>query len=109
MGGARITIGPFILGGGGGGFDEQIDTHTLQEASDATGGKLFVLNTAEVVRNAGVLENATETISRELRSQYSLGYTSSPRGERYHSVHVETRRADGENLAVRTQKGYAKD
>jgi len=109
MGGARIMIGPFIIGGGGGGLDEQIDTRTLEEASDATGGKLFVLNTADVVRNASVLENATETISHELRSQYSLGYTSSLRGGHYHNVRVETRRADAENLAVRTQKGYATD
>jgi Ca-activated chloride channel family protein len=107
MGGARITIGPFIIGGGGGGgLDEQIDSRALQEASDATGGKLFVLNTADVVGNAGVLENATQTISRELRSQYSLGYTSSLRGSRYRSLRIETRRADAENLAVRTQKGY---
>ncbi|HJY81567.1 MAG TPA: VWA domain-containing protein [Candidatus Binatia bacterium] len=107
MGGAQITIGPFVIGGGAGGLDdEQIDTRTLQEASDATGGKLFVLNTADVVGNTGVLENATQTISRELRSQYSLGYTSSLRGSHYRSLRVETRRADGENLAVRTQKGY---
>ncbi len=107
MGGAQITIGPFVIGGGGSGLDdEQIDTRTLQEASDATGGKLFVLNTADVVGNAGVLENATQTISRELRSQYSLGYTSSLRGSHYRSLRVETRRAEAENLAVRTQKGY---
>ncbi len=108
MGGAQITIGPFTIGGGGGGgVDEQIDSRTLQEASDATGGKLFVLNTADVVGNAGVIENATQTISRELRSQYSLGYTSSLRGNHYRNLRVETRRADAENLAVRTQKGYA--
>jgi Ca-activated chloride channel homolog len=107
MGGPQITIGPFIIGGGGGGVDEQIDTRTLQEASDATGGRLFVLGTADVERNSSVLEDATQTISRELRSQYSLGYTSSLPGERYRSVHVEARRADAENLAVRTQKGYA--
>ncbi len=108
MGGAQIAIGPFIIGGGGGGgFDEQIDSRTLQEASDATGGKLFVLNTADVVGNAGVIENATQTISRELRSQYSLGYTSSLPGNHYRNLRVETRRADAENLAVRAQKGYA--
>jgi Ca-activated chloride channel family protein len=108
MGGAQIAIGPFIIGGGGGGgFDEQIDSRTLQEASDATGGKLFVLNTADVVENAGVIENATQTISRELRSQYSLGYTSSLPGNHYRNLRVETRRADAENLAVRAQKGYA--
>jgi len=109
MGAPQITIGPFIIGGGGGGGDEQIDTRTLQEASDATGGRLFVLGTADVERNASVLEDATQTISRELRSQYSLGYTSSLPGDRYRSVHVEARRADAENLAVRTQKGYATD
>jgi len=107
MGGAQIAIGPFIIGGGGGGVDEQIDSRTLQEASDATGGKLFVLNTADVVGNASVIENATQTISRELRSQYSLGYTSSLRGNHYRNLRVETRRADAENLAVRAQKGYA--
>jgi len=108
MGGAQIAIGPFIIGGGGGGgFDEQIDSRTLQEASDATGGKLFVLNTADVVGNAGVIENATQTISRELRSQYSLGYASSLPGNHYRNLRVETRRADAENLAVRAQKGYA--
>jgi len=106
MGGAQIAIGPFIIGGGGG-VDEQIDSRTLQEASDATGGKLFVLNTADVVGNAGVIENATQTISRELRSQYSLGYASSLPGNHYRNLRVETRRADAENLAVRAQKGYA--
>ena len=110
LGGARITIGPFIIGGGGGGmFDEQIDSRTLQEASDATGGQLFVLSTNDVVGNANVLDNATQTISRELRSQYSLGYRATPGGDRYRSVHVETRRPDADNLVVRAQKGYAVD
>ncbi|MBI3300568.1 MAG: VWA domain-containing protein [Deltaproteobacteria bacterium] len=107
-GGARITIGPFILGGGGGGmFDEQIDDRTLHEISDQAGGKLFVLSTADVVGNASVLDTATQTISHELRQQYSLGYTSSRGGTRYRSVRVETRRADADNLVVRAQKGYA--
>jgi VWFA-related protein len=110
MGGARITIGPFVLGGGGvGGLDDQIDTRTLQEASDATGGKLFVLGTNDVLGNANVLDNATQTISSELRSQYSLGYTSSLGGTRYRDVRIETRRKGEDRLVVRAQKGYAVD
>ena len=110
MGGPRIAIGPFILGGGGGGmFDEQIDSRTLQEASEATGGQLFVLNTHDVVGNANVLDTAIQTISSELRSQYSLGYRAAPGGNRYRDVHIEARRAGADNLVVRAQKGYAND
>jgi len=110
MGGPRIAIGPFIIGGGGGGmFDEQIDARTLQEASDATGGQLFVLSTHDVEGNANVLDNATQTISHELRSQYSLGYRAAPGGDRYRDVQVETRGPNAGNLIVRAQKGYAVD
>jgi Ca-activated chloride channel family protein len=109
IGGPRIAIGPFIIGGGGGAFDEQIDARTLQEASDATGGQLFVLSTHDVVNNASVLEHATQTISRELRSQYSLGYRAAPGGDRYRDVRVETRRPGDDRLVVRSSKGYAVD
>jgi len=109
VGGPRIAIGPFIVGGGGGAFDEQIDARTLQEASDATGGQLFVLSTHDVMGNANVLDHATQTISRELRSQYSLGYRAASGGERYRDVHVETRRTGDDSLVVRSQKGYAVD
>ena len=83
-----------------------MDSRTLQEISEETGGKHFLLNTADVIGNAAVLDTATQTISRELRQQYSLGYTSSQSGNRYHSVRVEPRRGD---LVVRAQKGYEAD
>jgi hypothetical protein len=90
-------------------FDEQIDTRTLQEASDATGGQLFVLNTRDVVGNANVLDTAVQTISSELRSQYSLGYRATLGGNRYRDVRVEARRGGAGDLVVRAQKGYADD
>jgi hypothetical protein len=90
-------------------FDEQIDSRTLQEASEATGGQLFVLNTHDIVGNANVLDTAIQTISSELRSQYSLGYRAAPGGNRYRDVHIEARRAGTDNLVVRAQKGYAND
>lgn len=104
-GGIGVAIGPFVFrGGGGGAYNEQVDSRTLQEMSDETGGKHFLLNTADVVGSAAVLDTATQTISRELRQQYSLGYASSSGSNRYRSVRVEARRDD---LVVRAQKGYA--
>jgi Ca-activated chloride channel homolog len=99
---AGLSFGPFSVVGGG--DDDRIDARTLQELSEETGAKLFVLDTADVISNTDVLDTAVQTISRELRQQYSLGYTSSGGGNRYRSVRVETRHGD---LVVRAQKGYA--
>jgi VWFA-related protein len=82
--------------------DEAVDARTLQELSDETGGKNFLLNTADVVGSGMVLDNATQAISDELRQQYSLGYKSPLKGDVHRSVRVEVRR-DG--LVVRTHKG----
>jgi Ca-activated chloride channel family protein len=105
-GGISVAIGPLAVFGGGGGFDEQVDARTLQALSDETGGKHFLLSTHDVIANETVLETATETISRELRVQYSVGYASASGGRRYHNVRVETRQDD---LVVRAQKGYASE
>jgi len=82
--------------------DEAVDSRTLQELSDETGGKNFLLNTADVVGSGMVLDSATQAISDELRQQYSLGYKSPLKGDVYHDIRVEVRR-DG--LKVRTHKG----
>ncbi len=97
-----LGIGPFVLRGGS--ADERVDARTLRMLSEETGGRNFILNTADVVGSTAVLKTAVETISTELRQQYSLGYASSlPPGE-YRSLRVETRRR---GLTVRTQKGTA--
>jgi VWFA-related protein len=82
--------------------EEAVDSRTLQELSNETGGKHFLLNTADIVGNGVVLDNATQAISDELRQQYSLGYKSPLKGDVYHDIRVEVRR-DG--LVVRTHKG----
>lgn len=82
--------------------DEAVDSRTLQELSDETGGKNFLLNTADVVGSGMVLDSATQAIGDELRQQYSLGYKSPLKGDVYHDIRVEVRR-DG--LRVRTHKG----
>jgi Ca-activated chloride channel homolog len=103
-GGPSIVIGPFgtIMGRMGGG-DERVDSHVLQQLSDETGGKNFLLNTRDVVGSGAVLDTAVQTISRELRQQYTLGYSSSLPPDQYRRVQVETKRND---VVVRAQKGY---
>jgi Ca-activated chloride channel family protein len=97
----RGGMSPFV-GGHGSGVDEAVDSHTLQELSDETGGKHFLFNIADVVGSGRVLDSATQAITDELRQQYSLGYKSPLKGDVYRSVRVEVRR-DG--LVVRTYKG----
>jgi len=97
-----LSIGPFAVVIGGG--DERVDSRTLEEISSETGAKHFMLNTADVVGAAAVLDTATQTISDELRQQYSLGYAPTHDGSRYRRIRVEARRND---VIVRAQKGYA--
>ena len=100
-GGSWGARGPFMVRRGGR-VNETVDSRTLQAFSDETGGKYFLLNTADVVGSAAVLDGATQTIADELRHQYSLGYRSPLKGDVYRSVRVETRRA---GLLVRMPQG----
>lgn len=105
---ASLQFGPFILGGGGFSHD-YMDERTLRETTEQTGGKLFTMSAHDVLDNDSVLDNAMATISRELRLQYSLGYTPTRSGSHYRRTRVAVRRPDAENLTVRTQQGYASD
>ena len=102
QGGGGFNIGPFGIVVGG--RDERVDSKTLQRLCDETGGRHFLLNTRDVVGSRAVLDTATQTISRELRFQYSIGYTSAGGGNQYRSVRIESTRPE---VVVRTQKGYA--
>jgi hypothetical protein len=79
-----------------------VDVQVLQTFSDETGGRLFLLNTVDVLGSQTVLDTAVQTISDELRQQYTLGYASPLKGDVYRSVRVEVRRP---GLSARTQKG----
>jgi len=82
--------------------DDTVDVRILQTFSDETGGRSFLLNTADVLGNEAVLDQAIQTISDELRQQYTVGYNSPLRGDVYRGVKVEMRRPD---LSARAQKG----
>ena len=71
----------------------------LKKMSKETGGRVIE------VRRSRSLPAAFEEISQELRSQYSLGYTSSnPRRDgRFRKLRVKTR---GKGLRVQARKGY---
>lgn len=93
-----LFLGPPMMSGG----SDTVDVRTLQEVSEETGGRFFLLNTADAVGSTAVLDEATQAISDELQQQYSLGYLSPLKGGVYRSVRVEVRR-DG--AKVRTHKG----
>lgn len=90
-------------------FGENIDIPTLTQTSESTGGRLFTMTTEDVLSNTDALNVATQTISRELRSQYSLGYTPLKPGSQYRNLRVETQRKDDRQLTVRAPQGYAAD
>lgn len=90
-------------------LEENIDIPTLTQTSESTGGRLFTMTTEDVLSNTDALNVATQTISRELRSQYSLGYTPLKPGSQYRNLRVETQRKDDRQLTVRAPQGYAAD
>jgi Ca-activated chloride channel family protein len=103
MGG--LQIGPFSLGGSGGmgsGFGARI----LRDITHETGGTLFTMDEHDILANQPVLDQAVQTISRELRSQYSLGYAPNRSGSHYRRLRVEARSKEAGQLTVRTQQGY---
>ena len=107
-GGGSFQIGPFSLGMGGSmssGYGDRI----LREIAAASGGTLFLMNENDVIANEPVLDDAIQTISRELRSQYSLGYSPTRSGSQYRRVRVEAHAKNSNRLTVRTQEGYALD
>lgn len=90
------------MGGARGVSNEGVNVKVLQEFSAETGGRHFLLNTADVIGNDEVLDRAIQAISEELRQQYTVGYKSSLKGNMYRNVHIELRRP---GLSARTQKG----
>ena len=82
-----------------------VDVSLLQSLSDTTGAQYFFLSPKDVLGSHTVLEQATQTIARELRQQYSLGYLSPLKGDVYREVQVEIRHPHHTGLIVRTHKG----
>jgi Ca-activated chloride channel family protein len=85
----------------GGAADDRVDARTLQILSTETGAKTFIIRE---VGDGELLRQATQSISEELREQYTVGFTSpNPARGGYRSLKVEVpRRPD---LTVRVRKG----
>src|SRR5262249_46873067 len=77
----------------------RVDEGAAKKLTDETGGRTIV------VSNEKKLEDAFQQISEELRSQYTLGYTStnSAHDGSYRKIRVETTQKD---LEVVTRRGY---
>jgi len=95
--GYSIVFGPLIFGGGG--DLERVDAETLRMLSTETGAKTFIIRE---VGDGEALRNATESISQELREQYTVGFLS-PDPERggYRNLKVETPSHPGDTVRVR--------
>ena len=76
-----------------------VNEGVARKITDETGGRTIV------VRNEKNLEQAFDQISEELRSQYTIGYTSTnpARDGSYRKIKVETNRKE---LDVLTRRGY---
>jgi VWFA-related protein len=99
-GGSAMGTGPMIMFGGGGmrfggggfrhhmggGEDERVDAATLQRLSDETGATTFVMNPR--VTDMSALDAHFQSISAELREQYTVRYASAG-GGRPHQIRVE--------------------
>ena len=91
-----------VEGGGGPGFiplGSEDGYKVLQKISRETGGGFF-----EVSRKMGIDAIYTR-IEEELRSQYSIGYTSDtlPSGSGFRAIRLKARRKD---LVVQARQGY---
>jgi Ca-activated chloride channel family protein len=96
--GIGISIGPFVLGSDD---EERVDAQTLQTLSSETGAKTYIVRE---VGDGEMLRQATESISKELREQYTVGFTSpDPDRGGYRSLKVEVPTHPA--LVVRVRKG----
>jgi Ca-activated chloride channel homolog len=88
--GFGIAIGPLMIGPGGvgalGGDDERVDAATLRTLSDETGATTFVMNPR--VTDMSRLDQHFQSISAELRDQYTVRYASAG-GDRPHQIRVD--------------------
>ncbi|MGO9056189.1 MAG: VWA domain-containing protein [Candidatus Binataceae bacterium] len=105
MFGRHMGFGGFggFGGGRGGGEAERVDASTLRRLSDETGARTFVMNPR--VSDMSRLDTYFQSISDELRQQYTVRYASAG-GSRPHQIQVEGLR---EGIRVRAPKWVGSD
>jgi VWFA-related protein len=86
FGGGGIRFGGGFRHHRGGGDDERVDAGTLQSLSDETGATTFIINPR--VSDLSGLDSHFQSISAELREQYTVRYASAG-GARPHQIRVE--------------------
>jgi Ca-activated chloride channel homolog len=92
-----LAIGPFVFGGD----IDRVDARTLRILSTETGARTFLIRE---VGDGAALRVATTTISRELREQYTVGFTApDPSAGGYRSLRVDV--PGHPEATVRVRKG----
>jgi Ca-activated chloride channel family protein len=104
IGDPNVASPGFVFFGGFpiiGGEDDRVDARTLQTLSTETGAKTYIVRE---VGDGDTLTRATESISNELREQYTVGFTSpNPGRGGFRSLRVEV--PTRPELSVRVRKG----
>jgi Ca-activated chloride channel family protein len=94
--GLSISVGPFIVGGS---ELDRVDSETLHTLSTETGAKTYIVRQ---VGDGELLRRACESISLELREQYTVGFVApNAASGGYRSLKVEVPGSPGADVRVR--------
>jgi Ca-activated chloride channel family protein len=94
--GMSISVGPFVVGGS---ELDRVDAQTLHSLSTETGAKTYVV---KQVGDGELLRRACESISLELREQYTVGFVApNASSGGYRSLKVEVPGSPGADVRVR--------
>lgn len=93
------------FGHAGESFKDTIDVEALAAFTDATGGRIFVLEGEHHAKGVDKIDSACAEIALELRQRYTLGYYSSngATDATYRKIHADIKKS---GLKVRTRAGY---
>jgi Ca-activated chloride channel family protein len=90
-----FAFGPIIVGGD----SDRVDAQTLKTLSTETGAKTYLVRE---VGDGALLRADCEAISRELREQYTVGFTApNPGSGGYRSLRVDVPGRPGDSVRVR--------
>jgi Ca-activated chloride channel family protein len=90
-----IVLGPFGIGGGA----DWVDAQTLHTLSTETGAKTYIVRQ---IGDGDLLRRACESISLELREQYTVGFVAPDASSGgYRSLRVEVPGSPGADVRVR--------
>ena len=86
-------------------FKDTVDVDALQQLTDGTGGRTFLVEGTHRRGGVDVIDQACQEVGAELRGQYTIGYypKNKNRDGTYRRIRIKVRNGD---YTVRTREGY---